>query len=192
MITQSSFRKVFEGVATRAQMFQMFDRHGQAPMSKARLTGRLYDGEWFEIGRAEHDYMFEILPPLWIRSDMFAMRECLTGSITSIFFSLIIDGRLRWFHAYCDLSDTAAPERMKAAIIERGSKITQFQWTFVDYIMGRWIHTTNSDGSRTYDAIHMHDDRLYWMTATVPKGYPEPGIFHQSLHIIDEKGVPIR
>ena len=32
MITQSSFRKVFEGVATRAQMFQMFDRHGQAPM----------------------------------------------------------------------------------------------------------------------------------------------------------------
>ena len=68
MITQSSFRKVFEGVATRAQMFQMFDRHGQAPMSKARLTGRLYDGEWFEIGRAEHDYMFELLPPLWIAS----------------------------------------------------------------------------------------------------------------------------
>ena len=63
MITQSSFRKVFEGVATRQQMFQMFDRHGQAPMSKARLTGRLYDGEWFEIGRAEHDYMFEILSP---------------------------------------------------------------------------------------------------------------------------------
>lgn len=98
MITQSSFRKVFEGVASRAQMFQMFDRHGQAPMSKARLTGRLYDGEWFEIGRAEHDYMFEILPPLWMRGDMFALREFMTGSITSVFFALSIDGRPRYFH----------------------------------------------------------------------------------------------
>ena len=91
MITQTPFRKVFEGIASRHQMFQMFDRHGQAPMSKARLTGRLYDGEWFEIGRAEHDYMFEILPPLWTRGDMFALREFMTGAITSVFFALSID-----------------------------------------------------------------------------------------------------
>ena len=93
---------------------------------------------------------------------------------------------------YSKLDKAGAYDWATWHIIERGSKITQFQWTFVDYIMGRWIHTTNADGSRTYDALHMHDDRLYWMTATVPKGYPEPGIFHQSLHIIDEKGVPIR
>ena len=64
----------------------------------------LYRGEWFEIGRAEHDYMLDILPPLWMRGDMFAMREFLTGSITSIFFALTIDGRVRYFHGYCDLA----------------------------------------------------------------------------------------
>lgn len=122
MITQSSSRKVFEGVVTRSQMFQMFDRHGQAPMSKARLTGRLYDGEWFEIGRVEHDYMFEILPPLWMRGDMFAMREFMAGSITSVFFALPIDGRPRYFHAYCDISARGSAERMRDAIVERESR----------------------------------------------------------------------
>ena len=86
MITQPL--KVFQGVASRHQMFHLFDRHAQAPMSKARYTGRLYDGEWFEIGRAEHDYMFEILPPLWMRGDAFAMREFMAGAITSVFSTL--------------------------------------------------------------------------------------------------------
>jgi len=93
---------------------------------------------------------------------------------------------------YSKLDKAGAYDWATWKIIDRGGKITLFEWTFVDYIMGRWIHSTNPDGSRTYDAMHMHDDRFYWLTATVPKGYPEPGIFHQSLHIIDEKGVPIR
>ncbi|MHA6688551.1 DUF1419 domain-containing protein [Mesorhizobium sp. A556] len=122
MTTQPSFRKIFQGVATRQQMFQLFDRHGQAPMSKERMTGRLYDGEWFAIGKAEHDHMFEILPPLWMRGDMFAMREFMTGSITSIFFTLSINGRSRYFHAYCDLSQKASPERMRSVIVERESR----------------------------------------------------------------------
>ena len=122
MITQTPFRKVFEGIASRHQMFQMFDRHGQAPMSKARLTGRLYDGEWFEIGRAEHDYMFEILPPLWMRGDMFALSEFMTGSITSVFFALSIDERARYFHAYCDMSAKGSAARLRDVIIERESR----------------------------------------------------------------------
>ncbi|MFC3726199.1 DUF1419 domain-containing protein [Neoaquamicrobium sediminum] len=122
MITQSSSRKIFEGVATRREMFQMFDRHGQAPMRKARLTSRLYDGEWFEIGRAEHDYMFEILPPLWMRGDMFALREFMTGSVTSVFFTLSIDGRARYFHGYRDLSAKGSPDRMRDVIVERESR----------------------------------------------------------------------
>jgi hypothetical protein len=93
---------------------------------------------------------------------------------------------------YSKLDAAGAYDWATWKVIQRGSKITQFQWTFVDYIMGRWIQSTNADGSRTYDAIHMHDNRLYWLTATVPKGYPEPGLFHQSLHIIDEKGAVIR
>jgi hypothetical protein len=122
MITQPQFRKVFEGVATRRQMFLLFDRHAQAPMSKARFTGRLHEGEWFEIGRAEHDYMFDLLPPLWMRGDMFALREFMAGSITSIFFALPIGGRIRYFHGYCDLSQRDAPEHLRQVIVERESR----------------------------------------------------------------------
>lgn len=119
MITQP--HKVFQGVATRQQMFHLFDRHAQAPMSKARYSGRLYDGEWFEIGRAEHDYMFEILPPLWMRGDAFAMREFMAGAITSVFFTLSIGGRIRRFHSYCDLTARGSVEAMRLAILDRES-----------------------------------------------------------------------
>lgn len=121
-MTPSPIRKVYEGVAERRQMFRMFDRHAQRANRFDDDAGVLYSGEWFEIGRAEHDYMLEILPPLWMRGDMFAMREFLTGSITSIVFSLSIDGRIRSFHGYCDLSDRSSPERMRDAIVERESR----------------------------------------------------------------------
>ena len=117
-----AIRKVFQGVASRQQMFRMFDRHTQRPNRWDGDASPLYAGEWFEIGEAEHDYMFEILPPLWIRGAMFAMREFLTSSVTSVFYALRIDGVIRHFHGYCDLSDGQAVERMRMAIIERESR----------------------------------------------------------------------
>lgn len=118
-------RKVFEGVADRRQMFRMFDRHAQRPNRWQGDDSVLYRGEWFEIGQVEHDYMFEILPPLWMRGDMFAMREFLTGGITSVFLSLTIDGRVRCFHGYCDLSDPRSPDGLKAVITERESRLAK-------------------------------------------------------------------
>ncbi|MCY1547926.1 hypothetical protein D9M68_840090 [compost metagenome] len=103
-------------------MFRMFDRYAQRPDRWDGDAAPLYAGEWFEITEAEHDYMFEILPPLWIRGAMFAMREFLTGSVTSVFFALRIDGVIRHFHGYCDLSDGQATGRMRVAIIERESR----------------------------------------------------------------------
>ncbi len=121
MQTSRSFRKVFQGVATRYEMFQIFNRHSEAPFDKARHSGSVYAGEWFEITEADHDYMFEILPPLFIRNGLFAMREFQAGNVTSVFLALTIDGGRRWFHGYCDLSDKGSPERLRAAIIERES-----------------------------------------------------------------------
>lgn len=119
MLHLSSIRKIFQGVPDRRQMFRMFDRHAQRPNRWQDDAGALYAGEWFEIGAVDHDYMFEILPPFWMRGDMFAMREFLTDSVTSVFFALTIDGELRHFHGYCDLSDRGSPDRMRAAIIGR-------------------------------------------------------------------------
>ncbi len=73
-MTLLSVRKVFQGIADRRQMFRMFDRHAQRP-EPSLDDAHLYRGEWFEVGQPEHDYMFEILPPLWMRGDAFAMRE---------------------------------------------------------------------------------------------------------------------
>jgi hypothetical protein len=122
MHTKPAIRKVFEGVAPRHDMYRMFNRHRGDPAYSAGDASHLFAGEWFEIAESEYDYMLEILPPLWMRGEMFAMREFMTDNVTSVFFALIVDGRKRFFHAYCDLSDKGSPDRMRAAIIDRESR----------------------------------------------------------------------
>ncbi|WP_420408018.1 DUF1419 domain-containing protein [Hoeflea sp.] len=119
MTSLAPIRKIFFGIADRLQMFILFDRHAQRPDRWQTDGAKLYAGEWFEIAQAQHDYMLEILPPLWMRGEMFAMREFLTGSITSVFYTLRINGVTRYFHAYCDLSDRRSPYDMRDAIVER-------------------------------------------------------------------------
>ncbi|TGQ13526.1 DUF1419 domain-containing protein [Mesorhizobium sp. M00.F.Ca.ET.217.01.1.1] len=121
MNATSPIRKIYQGIADRRQMFRLFDRHAQRPNRFANDAGALYGNEWFELDQSGHDYMLEILPPLWMRPDMFALSEFLTGSVTSVFFRLSIDGRVRYFHGYCDLCDKGSAERMRAAIVERES-----------------------------------------------------------------------
>ena len=122
MESPSTIRKVFEGVATRHQMFRLFDRHKQRPDLGRADAAPLYSGEWFEIDEGLYTYMLDILPPLWIRGPIFSMREFMIGSVTSIFFELRIDGAVRYFHSYCDLSVTASVEEMRAAIVKRESQ----------------------------------------------------------------------
>jgi hypothetical protein len=119
MNTACPIRKIFEGVATRQQMFRLFDRHNQRPDRWQTDAAPHYSGEWFEIDEYLYDYMLNILPPLWMRGPIFALRGGLTGSVTSVFFALRIDGKTRYFHSYCDLSDTSSVKTMRAAIFER-------------------------------------------------------------------------
>lgn len=66
--------------------------------------------------------MLDLLPPLFQNSDMFAIREFLAASVTSVFFSLPIDGRRRFFHGYCDLDCQGMILRMRAEISDRESR----------------------------------------------------------------------
>ncbi len=122
MFPAPAIRKVYEGVASRHEMYALFNRHAQAPFDDDRIAGTRYIGEWFEISEVDHDHMFEILPPLFYRGDMFAMREFLAASVASVFFALRIDDRTRWFHSYCDLSDRPSLDRMRSEIIVRESR----------------------------------------------------------------------
>ena len=122
MTTAPAIRKVFQGIADRHQMYRMFDRHAARTKRHADDTTTLYAGEWFEVGEVDHDYMFAVEAPLWIRGSMFALRQFLDGSVTSVFFALRIDDAIRYFHGYCDLSEDASVERMRLAILERESR----------------------------------------------------------------------
>jgi hypothetical protein len=85
-----------------------------------------------------------------------------------------------------------APDFATWKIMERHDKLTFFAWANIDRIQGRQIHFTDADGSRTFAAIHMHEDRLYVFEATVPKGSPEPGLFQQSPRFLDADGKVVR
>jgi hypothetical protein len=125
MTLSTTIRKVYQGVADRRQMFRMFDRHAQRPNRFNDDAPPLYRGEWFEISQTDYNYMFNILPPLFMRGEIFALREFLTDRITSIFYALSIDGHARYFHAYCDLADPGSPDRMRDTIVERESRLVR-------------------------------------------------------------------
>lgn len=116
MSTHPPFRKVFTGVATRSQMFALFNRHSDKP-GVDPLSGEPYAWEWFEISASEYHFMLGLLPPLFQRTGMFGMSEYKAGNVTSVFFAVRIRGRERWFHGFCDLSDKRSPDAMRAAIV---------------------------------------------------------------------------
>jgi len=107
---------VFDGVATRAQMFALFKRHSDTP-GVDLLSGKPYASEWFEIEASSYHFMLGLLPPLFQRTGMFGMSEYKAGNVTSVFFAIRIRGRKRYFHGFCNLSDKRSPDAMRAAII---------------------------------------------------------------------------
>ncbi|GEO86856.1 hypothetical protein GCM10007920_37940 [Ciceribacter naphthalenivorans] len=66
--------------------------------------------------------MLDVLPPLWMRGLTFAMREFMTGSVTSVFYTIRIDDAVRFFHTYCNLSDANSVEAMRSVILDRETR----------------------------------------------------------------------
>ena len=75
---------------------------------------------------------------------------------------------------------------------QRDAKVTDYAVYNADRVEGHRLQLTNSDGSRTFAVIHMHENRLYIVEGTVPKGAPPPALFQQSLGFIDKEGKRIR
>ncbi len=92
------------------------------------------------------------------------------------------------------------PEEMRGALVfaswnfmnRPGVKTTHYGHYNSDRVEGHEIHLTNADGSRTFGAVHMHEDRLYILEATVPKGAPAPGLFQISVRFLDSNLRPVR
>jgi hypothetical protein len=77
-------------------------------------------------------------------------------------------------------------------LIQRDAKVTHYANYVTDLVEGRRIQLLNPDKSQTFAAIHMHENRLYILEGTVPKGYPAPDFFQQSISWLDEKGNGVR
>ena len=71
-------------------------------------------------------------------------------------------------------------------------KATHLMWNFMDLVAGQQVQLTNPDKSRTFASVYFHDNKLLFMEGTVPDGYPEPGLFQQSLGWLDAEGRGIR
>ena len=76
--------------------------------------------------------------------------------------------------------------------IKRDAKVTHLAFAWQDLVAGNELQLTNADQSRTFAFIAMHKDKLYILEATVPKGYPAPGLFQQSMGYVDKDGNGVR
>lgn len=80
-----------------------------------------------------------------------------------------------------------------AKYLQRDGKIEHLLSNFADLVAGVQLQfVSNADQSRTFVSIYMHANRLVIAEAVVPKGYPPPLIFQQSLGWLDEEGRRIR
>jgi hypothetical protein len=77
--------------------------------------------------------------------------------------------------------------------VQRDAKLVRLTWNFQQMVQGQELQlTNNADQSVTWVSVYMHENRLIIMEGTVPKGYPLPEFFTQSLGWLDEKGNGIR
>ena len=76
--------------------------------------------------------------------------------------------------------------------LQRNAKLTHLAYAWQDLVAGHEIQLLNPDQSRTFAFVAMHTDRLYILEGTVPKGYPPPVLFQQSMGYVDKNGNGMR
>jgi hypothetical protein len=77
-------------------------------------------------------------------------------------------------------------------LLQRDAKLDYLAWDWQDLVEGHIVQLTNADQSRTFAWVGMHAQKLYVLEGTVPAGYPEPGLFQQSMRWVDKDGNGIR
>jgi hypothetical protein len=75
---------------------------------------------------------------------------------------------------------------------QEAAKVTFDAYHLIDRIPGHQLQYTNQDGTRTFAGIYLHEYRLYILKATAPPNAPPPGLFQQSLSVLNAAGNRIR
>lgn len=95
-------------------------------------------------------------------------------------------------YSYWRLEKIASVAYAATQFRQRGGIVTFDAWHHIDRVPGHQLQITNSDGSRTYAGMYLHEDRLYIIEATAPQTTPPQGMFQQGLRFLDEQGHRIR
>ena len=78
-------------------------------------------------------------------------------------------------------------------LLQRDVKLTSLAWEWQDMVEGNFVQlTNNADQSRTFAYVAARENKLYIFEGTVPKGYPEPGLFQQSVGWVEPDGRAVR
>jgi hypothetical protein len=95
-------------------------------------------------------------------------------------------------YEYWRIDILASVDYVATQFRRRGGEVTFDAWAHIDRVPGHQLQITGADGSRTYAGIYLHQDRLYIIEATVPRGAPPQGLFQQALSFLDANGQRIR
>ncbi len=77
--------------------------------------------------------------------------------------------------------------------LQRDVTLTRLAWNSQQMVQGQELQVVNNaDQSHTWASVYMHENRLIIVEGTVPKGYPPPDLFTQSLAWLDATGKGIR
>ena len=79
-----------------------------------------------------------------------------------------------------------------ARYLKPGVTVTSYMWNHQDLVEGHQLQLTNADQSRTFAFITMRENKLYVVEGTVPKGWPEPALFQNSMGFLDKDGNGVR
>jgi hypothetical protein len=71
-------------------------------------------------------------------------------------------------------------------------QVTYYAWDWQDMVEGTSLQLNSADGRRTLVYVAMHERKLDLLEGSVPEGFPEPGLFQQSLGWLDKDGNRIR
>jgi len=159
------------------------------------VSGPSFAQEWIEY-TSRADFFSVNLPGEPLARDLTWARETrgtLPGGIHSIengpnYYSVtVVD--------YADVEDNEVRGALDYAawtFLQRDAKVTHYAYYYAERVEGRRIQLTNADRSRTFAAIHLHENRLYIFEGTVAPGAPPPGLFQQSVGFVDAEGFRVR
>jgi hypothetical protein len=95
-------------------------------------------------------------------------------------------------NAYARIDVYASIDFAAMKLRQKATKVNFDAWHYVDLIPGHQVQFTTADGMRNFASIYLHNYRLYILEAVAPPTAPPPGLFQQSLSILDAEGNRIR